>query len=326
MARVVIIGGSGHVGTYLVPLLVEAGHSVVNVTRGQRAPYQPSAAWAKVETVVIDRDAAEADGSFGRRIAVLGGDIVIDMICFTLDSATHLVTALRGSVQHFIHCGTIWVYGHNTAVPATEDQPHNSFGEYGTQKAVIETFLLGEARRSGFPATVFRPGHIVGPGWVPLNPAGHFNNAAFETIARGDELALPNFGLETVHHVHASDLARLVMAIIASRSTAVGEAFNAVSPQAVNLRGYAEAMYRWFGHEPKLRYLPFEQWKATLDEKDAMATWEHIVRSPSHSMAKAQRLLGFTPRYGSIEAVQEAVRWLIDAGRIAGPQAPGQQD
>lgn len=320
MARVVIIGGSGHVGTYLVPLLVEAGHSVVNVTRGQRTPYQRNAAWSRVETLELDREAAEADGSFGGRIAALGGDIVIDMICFTLDSARHLVTALTGSVQHFVHCGTIWVYGHNTAVPATEDQPHNAFGEYGTQKAAIESYLLGEARRSGFPATVFRPGHIVGPGWAPLNPAGHFNVSAFETIARGDELALPNFGLETVHHVHASDLARLVMAIIASRSTAVGEAFNAVSPQAVNLRGYAEAMYRWFGHEPKLSYRPFEQWKSGVSVKDAEATWEHIIRSPSHSMRKAERLLGFVPRYSSLEAVQEAVRWLIADGQVRGPQ------
>lgn len=316
MARVVVIGGSGHVGTYLVPLLVNAGHGVVNVTRGQRAPYQPDAAWTKVETVELDRQAAEADGSFGGRIAALGGDVVIDMICFTADSARHLVEALRGRVQHFIHCGTIWVYGHNAAVPATEDQPHNAFGEYGTQKAAIEAYLLDEARRSGFPATVFRPGHIVGPGWAPLNPAGHFNIEPFNVIARGDELVLPNFGLETVHHVHAADLARLVMAIIASRSTAVGEAFNAVSPQALNLRGYAEAMYRWFGHEPRLRYLPFEAWKAGVSDEDAQATWEHISRSPSHSMAKAQRLLGFAPRYGSLEAVQEAVRWLIAEGRV----------
>lgn len=326
MARVVIIGGSGHVGTYLVPLLVEAGHAVVNVTRGQRAPYAQNAAWAKVETVVLDRDAAEADGSFGERIAALGGDIVIDMICFTLESAQHLVQELKGRVQHFIHCGTIWVYGHNATVPATEDQPRNAFGEYGTQKAAIEAYLLDEARRSGFPATVFRPGHIVGPGWVPLNPAGHFNVETYSQIARGEPLVLPNFGLETVHHVHASDLARLVMAIIASRSTAVGEAFNAVSPQAVNLRGYAEAMYRWFGHEPKLSYLPFEQWKAGVDPKDAQATWEHISRSPSHSMAKAQRLLGFTPRYGSLEAVQEAVSWLVDAGQVERPKLRGSQD
>ena len=34
--RVVVIGGSGHVGTYLIPRLVAAGHEVVNVSRGQR--------------------------------------------------------------------------------------------------------------------------------------------------------------------------------------------------------------------------------------------------------------------------------------------------
>ncbi|MDB5538285.1 MAG: hypothetical protein JWQ89_12 [Devosia sp.] len=320
MSRIAIIGGSGHVGTYLVPRLVEAGHSVVNVTRGQRKPYTPNAAWGEVETILIDRDAAEAEGSFGVAIAALEADIVIDMICFTLPSARHLVEALRGRVQHFIQCGTIWVYGHNTAIPATEDQPLNPFGEYGTQKAAIETFLLAEARRAGFPATTFRPGHIVGPGWSPLNPAGHFNAEVFSQIARGEELALPNFGLETVHHVHADDLARLVMAIIAYRSTAIGEAFNAVSPQAINLRGFAEAMYRWFGREPRLSFQPYDEWRTHQVPEEANATWEHIARSPSHSMDKARRLLGFTPRYSSLEAVQEAVAWLVDNGRVERPQ------
>lgn len=319
MAQVAIIGGSGHVGTYLVPLLVEAGHQVINVTRGQSKPYRDHAAWGHVATVEIDREAAEADGSFGRRIAELGADIVIDMICFTPESARQLVDALEGKVQHFIHCGTIWVYGHNTSVPATEDQPLNGFGAYGANKAAIETFLLAKARLDGFPATVFRPGHIVGPGWVPLNPAGHFDVGVFSQIARGEELALPNFGLETVHHVHADDLARLVMAILASRVTAIGEAFNGVSPQAVNLRGYAEAMYRWFGHEPHLSYAPYETWKTQQSESNAHATWEHIARSPSHSMAKAKRLLGFTPRWSSLDAVQEAVTALIADGRVSRP-------
>ena len=44
MNRAVVIGGSGHVGTYLVPRLVEAGFEVINVTRGKREPYQPHAA------------------------------------------------------------------------------------------------------------------------------------------------------------------------------------------------------------------------------------------------------------------------------------------
>lgn len=317
MTRVVIIGGSGHVGTYLVPRLVEAGYEVVNVSRGQRAPYHPHEAWKSVQTVVADREAEEQAGSFGSRIRSLKADIVIDMISFTLASTRQLVDALAGEVQHFLHCGTVWVYGHNTAVPATEDQPLNPVGSYGTQKAEIETYLLAKARLSGFPATVFRPGHIVGPGWVPLNPAGHFNAEVFSRIARNEPLTLPNFGMETVHHVHADDVAQMVMRAIASWNTAVGEAFNTVSPQAINLRGYAEAMYRWFGHNPQLRYEPFESWKTRLPEEDWHATWEHIFRSPSHSIEKGRRLLGYTPRYSSLAAVFEAVEWLLDNGKIA---------
>ncbi len=37
--RVVVIGGSGHIGTYLVPRLVVAGHEVISISRGEREPY-----------------------------------------------------------------------------------------------------------------------------------------------------------------------------------------------------------------------------------------------------------------------------------------------
>jgi nucleoside-diphosphate-sugar epimerase len=247
-------------------------------------------------------------------------DIVIDMISFELPSTQALVEALRGKVEHFLHCGTIWVYGHNPAVPATEDDPLNPFGEYGTNKAEIETWLLHKARRTGFPATVFRPGHIVGPGWPPINPAGHLEVEVFSRISRGEELALPNFGLETVHHVQAEDVAQVILRAIANRGAAVGEAFNAVSPQALNLRGYAEAMFRWFGQQPKLRFQPFEEWKAGQAPQDAQATWEHIVRSPCHSIEKGRRRLGYEPRYSSLAAVQEAVSALVAAGRVEAPR------
>jgi nucleoside-diphosphate-sugar epimerase len=138
----------------------------------------------------------------------------------------------------------------------------------------------------------------------------------FTRIARGDELSLPNFGLETVHHVHADDVAQMVMRAIAGRSNAVGEAFNTVSPQAINLRGYAEHMYRWFGKVPRLTYVPFPQWRAAHAPEEAQATWEHIARSPSHSIDKARRLIGYEPRYSSLQAVEEAVAWLIADGQV----------
>jgi len=314
--RTVIIGGTGHIGTYLVPRLVEAGHKVINVSRGQREPYQPHSAWKQVQSVVIDREAADQAGTFGHQIRDLRPDVVIDNKCYTVDSARRLVEALRGQVQHLIVCGTIWVHGHSVSVPTTEEQPRRPFGEYGTNKAAVEAYLLDQARRYGFPATMLHPGHIVGPGWVIVNPAGNFNPEVFEKLACGEELALPNLGMETVHHVHAQDVAQAFWKAIDNWSSAVGESFHVVSPAALTLRGYAEAVAAWFGQLAQLSFMPFEQWRTTVSEEDAERTWDHIAHSPNCSITKARRLLDYQPRYTSLQGVFESVDWLIRQGTI----------
>lgn len=309
--KVVVIGGTGHIGTYLVPHLVEAGHEVVNVSRGQRQPYHPHSAWKQVQSVAIDREAADKAGTFGEQIRALRPDVVIDNKCYTVDSARLLVEALRGQVQHLIVCGTIWVHGYSVSVPTTEEQPRRPFGEYGVNKAAVEAYLLDQTRRHGFPATMLHPGHIIGPGWMPLNPAGHFNPVVFEKLARGEELALPNLGMETVHHVHAADVAQAFWKALDNWSSAVGQSFHVVSAAALTLRGYAEAVAAWFGQPAQLRFMPFEQWRTTVSEADAEQTWDHIAHSPNCSIAKARRLLEYEPRYTSLEGVFEAVDWMI---------------
>jgi nucleoside-diphosphate-sugar epimerase len=309
--RIIVIGGSGHIGTYLVPRLVTLGNTVLCVSRGERKPYQPHAAWSEVEQVKIDRIAAESDGSFGQAIRALNPDVVIDLTCFHLQSAQQLVESLRGRIQHFLHCGTIWVHGPAVELPTTEEQPRNPISDYGKRKAAIEAYLLSEARMNSFPATVLHPGHIVGPGWIPLNPAANFNPEVFIALARGEEVLLPNLGRETVHHVHADDVAQAFVKSIASRSVSVGESFHVVSPAALALGGYAEAVAAWFGQPAKLRFLPWEEWKAHASEDDASKTWDHIARSPNCSIGKAERLIGYTPRYRSLEAIQESLGWAV---------------
>ena len=308
--RVLVIGGTGHIGTYLVPRLVSGGHEVVCVSRGQRKPYLPHAAWDSVTIVVADRTAEEADGDFGRQIAEFEPEIVIDLICFTLESARALVEALRGRVRLLLHCGTIWVHGHSIEVPATEEEPRRPFGAYGIRKAAIEEYLLGEVRTSGLPAAVLHPGHIVGCGWAPINPAGNRNLQVFADLASAKEICLPNLGMETLHHVHADDVAQAFIGAIARPGSAIGESFHVVSPAALTLRGFAEAMAAWFGQPARLKFKPYDEWKKSVPAEDAAMTWDHIAHSPCASIAKAQRLLEYKPRYTSLEAVQESVAWL----------------
>ena len=62
--RIVVIGGSGHIGTFLIPRLVRAGHEVINISRGQRSSYADDPAWQQVRQVTADRAAEDRDGTF----------------------------------------------------------------------------------------------------------------------------------------------------------------------------------------------------------------------------------------------------------------------
>jgi nucleoside-diphosphate-sugar epimerase len=276
-----------------------------------------------VERVTIDREQEERTGSFGDTVARLQPDVVIDMICFTPESARHLVEALRNKVGHILVCGTVWIHGYNVTVPTleheslnAESQRENPYGEYGFLKAEMTEYLLSEVREHQLPATVIHPGHIVGPGWEPVNPLGNFNTAVFETLAKGDRVLFPNLGLETLHHVHADDVAQMFVRALRYWKSAIGEDFHAVSEHAVTMRGYAETVASWFGKEPDLVFSAGDEWKKGLSEEDIETTLAHIQHSSSCSIEKAMKLLGYRPRYTSMEAVYESLMWLIGNGEI----------
>jgi len=208
----------------------------------------------------------------------------------------------------------IWVHGSSVEVPTTEAAPRTAFGDYGQRKAAIEAWLLNQA--SQFPVTILHPGHLVGPGWAPINPAGNFNPAVFSLLLQGKPIQLPNIGMETVHHVHADDVAQCFVKAMEQRSAALGEAFHVVSPAAITLRGYAERVSAWFGHAAQLQFLSWEEWKQGVTEKDAAMTWDHIAHSPNCSIAKARTRLGYEPRYSSLVAVRESLDWLIERGVV----------
>src|SRR4030095_9524600 len=151
MRRAVVIGATGHVGSYLVPRLVRAGYEVVALSRGQREPYRSAPEWRSVQRVAVDREAEDEAGTFGDRIAELRPAAVVDMVCFTAASARQLADALRPTRPLLVHCGTIWVHGPAARVPVTEDEPRTAYGEYGTGKAAIEALLRRATRVRGAP-------------------------------------------------------------------------------------------------------------------------------------------------------------------------------
>jgi nucleoside-diphosphate-sugar epimerase len=239
-------------------------------------------------------------------VAGLRPDAVVDLMCFTPAQAQQLVEALDG--QHVVHTGSVWSYGPSTLVPTTEDAPKHPYGEYGVNKLAIEQYLMGQDR---VRASVVHPGHISGPGWMPIGPAGNLDPAVIDALRADGSCLLPDRGGETVHHVHADDVAGLHHACLEQPDKAAGESFNSVCSQALTLRGYAELVARHFGHEPKLEFVPWAEFAARVGPHEAATTIDHIGRAPLFSMAKARDLLGFVPRHSVTDTVLESIdAWL----------------
>lgn len=314
--RIVVIGGTGHVGTYLIPRLVAAGHEVVNLSRGTRRPYSEHPAWADVEQLVVDREAEDAAGTFPGRIADLRPDVVVDMVCFTEESARQLVEGLRGRVAHLLHCGSIWMHGPSRSIPLYEDSETEPCGEYGVQKAAIARLLLDESARGGLVTTSLHPGHISGPGWHPINPLGNLDPSVWTALASGAPLAVPGIGAELLHHVHADDVAQGFQLAIEHRSAAAGEAFHVTAASALTVRGFAGYAASWFGRDATLEFAGWDEFRSRTSQRYAEQSWDHLSRSQFASIDKAKRMLGYAPRYAPEAAVREAVEWLARNGEL----------
>lgn len=323
--KIVVIGGSGHIGSFLVPRLVRAGHEVTNISRGVRKSYVEAPEWQHVRQIVADREQEDREGTFGDRVAGLGADVVVDLVCFTLDSASALVDRLRGQIGHLLHCGSVWRYGPSRKLPISEGNGNEAagppFGEYGIQKDRIARMLKEETASGGLVTTSLHPGHIVGPGWHPIGPLGNLDPTVWYTLSAGEPLQVPGSGAEMMHHVHADDVAQGFEKALERREAAAGEDFNIVAPTALSVRGYADIAASWFGQTVKLETVPWENFRQTTTPEFGDSAWGHLYRSQCFSIEKAKSLLDYAPQYEPEQAVLESVQWLVnhDQLRVAGP-------
>jgi nucleoside-diphosphate-sugar epimerase len=133
-------------------------------------------------------------------------------------------------------------------------------------------------------------------------------------LAMGRPLALPDHGLGVLHHVHADDVAQAFERAL-HRPAAIGASFHVVAEQAMTLRGLAAGVAGWFGREPVLDFVDWAEFGRRAGPEHAEATREHTFRSITASIARAKDVLGYAPRFSSLDALHEALAWLVAHGQ-----------
>ena len=310
--RTVIIGATGHIGTRLVPRLVREGHEVVAVSRGVRLPYHDSPEWRSVEQVILDRVAAERDASFGQAIAALRGDAVVDLTCFDPDSATHLVDALRGRLELFVHCGTLWVHGVPTGRPYDENGAAPPRWRIRNSQSPDRALSPGgRIRRLSGHGAAPRSHHRAGLG---SNQSGREPRHRRVRRSRSRRPGRPS--RRRLGDAPARPRGRRgagVRPAVAHREAAIGEAFHIAAAKPVTMRSYAEAAASWFGRTANPEFLPWHEWRLTVGARDEAITHDHVVHSPHASIEKAR----------SVPGIRAAIRRDRGRARRRGCDVPG---
>ncbi len=100
-----------------------------------------------------------------------------------------------------------------------------------------------------------------------------------------------------------------------TQRAAIGASFHVVAEQAMTCRGLAEGVAAWFGREAMLDLVEWDEFERRVGSEHASATLDHIERSVTASIERSRSILGYAPRYSSLEALRESLRWLVEHGQ-----------
>lgn len=245
--RVFVTGGTGHIGSYIIPELVAAGHEVTGLARSDTAAAAVSALGAKVrrgelsDLEGLNAAAAAADGvihvAHRQDLLPYGG---IDAVAAAeLQIMLAYGEALAGTGKPLVVSGSIGSPGwENLGRPATEEDPALPGGDayQGTLRVRnrVELAVVGLAER-GVRSSVVRIATIAhsttDAGFLPL---------LIGLAKEKGVVGYPGDGANLWPAVHSRDLASLFR--LALEKGPAGKYWHGIEGEGLRFRAIAEAI------------------------------------------------------------------------------------
>ncbi len=219
MAKVLVTGGAGFIGSHVVDAYIEAGHEVVvvdSLEAGSTTHVHPGGRFYQVDILdpsleaiiaqerptVVNHHAAQANIS--RSVA----DPVQDVRTNILGSVRLLELARRYGAFHFIFASSGGaVYGVQRSYPADEDHPLDPINAYGISKLTVERYLDYYRKMHGVRYIALRYANVYGPRQDPHGEAGVV--AIFiGALLQGKRPIVYGDGHQTRDFVHVRDVVR----------------------------------------------------------------------------------------------------------------------
>jgi len=260
MKRALIIGGSGGLSSVVAKTAMNNGYEVWTVTRGKRT--LPDG----VKSLVADRN---NDAEFAGALYETGikWDVVFDCICMNRKHAVQDINIVSKVCRRFVVVSTDSVYDHRfKKTPQTEDgvfieeDASDEEAGYGCNKRRMELAFSEEMEKEtpNLNITIFRPGHIYGPGFLlGCFPENSRKRELPDIILKGEPVRLVGMGTYIIQPVFVDDLARVMVECADNRKT-YNKIFCIGGPEAVENRIYYECIADALGVKLNILEVPLQ--------------------------------------------------------------------
>jgi UDP-glucose 4-epimerase len=311
-SKCLVTGGAGFIGSHVTERLVELGHEVRvvdNLSTGRRENLAHLD--GRVEVVVGDLVSPEVC-----RRAVDGIQVVFHVAALpsvprsladpwashdaNVNATLQLLLACKAAgVQRIVYSSSSSVYGDTPRLPKAETMEPLPRSPYAASKLSGEQYVLAFARAGIIPGVALRYFNVFGPRQDPASPYAAVIPLFLLGALRGRAVTVYGDGGQTRDFTYVGN-------VVDANLLGAKRPANAVSGQPVNVGA---------GDRTSLNELLALISEVTGVEVDA----EHLpprpgdVRDSLASLARAKRVLRYTPRIKLREGLEVTWRWIRDA-------------
>jgi nucleoside-diphosphate-sugar epimerase len=311
-----ITGGAGFLGINLTRYLLARGHHVVSLDIAD-FNYPERDRIKAIKGDIRDRSSVDR--------AMEGVQIVVhtaaalplykkeDIFSTDLDGTRNVLqSAFEHGAERVIHISSTAVYGIPDHHPLREDDPLHGVGPYGEAKVKAEQICL-EYRAKGMCVPIIRPKSFVGP-----ERLGVFA-LLYDWAKDGKNFPMIGSGNNRYQLLDVEDLCEAIYLCATLDRDRVNDTFNIGAKEFTTMREDYQAVLDAAGFGKKIIPLPATPviWALRILEALHLSplykwVYETAATDSFVSIEKAERVLGFTPKYSNKEALVRNYRWYIE--------------
>ena len=298
--KVLLIGGTGNISSYVSKSLLKKGVDLYLLNRGNNNLDLPGATFLKGD-MKNRKEISEllSDQKF---------DVVVDWIAFTVDQVEYDYELFKDKVKQYIFISSASVYQKPPTTPyITESTPaKNPYWQYSRDKIACEDFLIKKYRENDFPMTIVRPSHTYAT-ILPIISPGGTNYAFIDRIKKGKEVFLHGDGTTLWTLTYAEDFARGFCGLVGNIHS-IGHTFHITSDEILTWNQIYEIMADTLEVRLNIVYIPSD-----FLNKCNSQLGSSLLGDKAYSMIfDNSKIKRFVPEYKAIIPFSEGIKRVFE--------------